>query len=135
MIGKFLVARCAADPTITTLVGSRIYPVAAPQGTATPFLTYSVAESPADTNKITGETKYNYTVAIRAYAHLGESVEAYTKLESIRDAMRAEFNFNDGTSGGVIVEGSHYEGSSDGMEGEVDFFFKEMRFSFRVRLT
>lgn len=135
MIGKFIVNRCANDATIAGLIGARIFPIAAPQDTATPYITYQVSDAPADTNKITGETKYNYSVTLTIYERLGKTVDAYERLEAVKDALRQEFNYNDSTAAGVIVEGSHYEGSDDGLVPETDFFYKQVRLMFRVRYT
>lgn len=135
MIGKLIVSRCASDTTITTLVGARIFPIIAPQNTDTPFLTYTVSDSPADTNKITAEKIYTCSVSIRAWCKVDESTKAYEKLETIRDAMRAEFNFDDTTAAGVTITGSQYQGSTDGLDESVTFFYKEMTFYFRLNIA
>jgi hypothetical protein len=91
MIEDALVARLLAQNAITTLVGTRIYPLLAPQGAAAPYLIYQ---------RISGERVRNFDesnqsaqprIQIDAYA------ETYTVARQLAAAVRAALHGFAGT--------------------------------------
>lgn len=70
VVGEAILAALLADATVVGLVGSRIYPNLAPQGTPAPFVVFRVVSDVPD-NTLTGSassTIVNSRVQIDAYA-------------------------------------------------------------------
>lgn len=89
----------AGDAGVSALVGARIYPVEAPQGTATPFLVYQHL-SASDVDPITalaGGTITRAVISITAVA--GE----YPTVKSVLAAVRTALRFASGVVAGKRV--------------------------------
>lgn len=132
MIGKYIYARLTADATVSGLVGTKIYPIAAPQETAPPFVVYSCSITPATFHKGGEAAKDNYSVTLRIFYPPGETAAAYDKIHTVDTAIRNVLDEDNTTAGAVTVEGSAYTGSSDGLDEATNFFYREMNYNFRV---
>lgn len=82
MIEQALLTALAADATLTAIVGTRIYPVTAPQGTAAAYVTYE---------KVTGNPHHDHGGSGNLrWARLSYMCHAttYSQAKAMADAMR-----------------------------------------------
>ncbi len=132
MIGKYIYSRLTANATFTALVGTKVYPIAAPQETAPPFAVYSVSITPATFHKGGAATKDNYSVTLRIFYPPGQTTDAYDKVNDCDEAIRDVLDESNTTAGGITVEGSAYTSSTDGMDETTNFFYREVNYNFRM---
>lgn len=125
--GRYFYAKLTADSGVTDLVGTRIYPVIAPQDPTLPYVTYTTAGEPADLNKTQAATADNVTLVGRAWA------TTYTACEDIEIAVRAAVDFVKGTAGGATIDFCQYVGYSEGIEEGSEIFFRQFTYVFRVK--
>ena len=107
VIEEALVARLAADNTVKAAVAARIYPLAAPQGAAMPFLTYQRISGPREhTHDRAGDLarpRFQFT-AVAA---------TYSAAKALINAVRTSLDNFRGTLSGVSVEAIYVENESD----------------------
>ena len=127
----FLYARLLADATVASYVGTRIFPVLAPMGTAMPLAVYQrtgVSREPA-LNGPTGSP--TITVQLTTYG------TSYIVLKQIARAIRLSVDGYRGTYGNVTIERTNLTGEVDGAEMPTDdqmlpFYYVQQTFEFRV---
>ena len=127
----FLYARLLADATVAGYVGTRIFPVLAPMGTAMPLAVYQrtgVSREPA-LNGPTGSP--TITVQLTTYG------TSYIVLKQIARAIRLSVDGYRGTYGNVTIERTNLTGEVDGAEMPTDdqmlpFYYVQQTFDFRV---
>lgn len=96
---KIVYAQLAAAAAVTALVGTRIYPGQAPQGTATPFIVYEhlSAEDLDPIGAVSGGTITRAVVSVTAVG------AAYADVKSVLEAARAALRFASGLISGKRV--------------------------------
>ena len=129
-LGKYIFAMLSADATLTTLVGTRIYPVFLPQAAAYPAIVYTVVNAPLDRQKDATAFHDRAVVTFHIWADALQSQDAYNALDDIDSALRAALDFVEGTAGGVTAESCEYEGSRDGRDEERTLFLREAIYKF-----
>lgn len=103
--GKIIYGLLANDATIG--VGSRVYPLMRPQGTALPAIVYEeYAANPADTKDGVSEVD-----AIRV--EITVIAATYPQARSIIGAVRAKIDRYKGTVGDVVTDGIKYIDTQD----------------------
>lgn len=134
MIGKYIYGVLTNVSAITTLTGTRIYPVAAPLETATPYITYRVALiDPRDAHKDGPAEKDNYTVVFNVFESTEKPNEALDNIETIFDAIRVALEWQAQTVNGVTVEHCQFLPSGEEeIDPETGLFFKQGRYVFSV---
>ena len=127
----FLYARLAANATVAGYVGSRIYPVLAPMGTAMPLVVYQrtgVSREPA----LNGPTG-NPVISVQLTTY-GTS---YIDLKQIARAIRLSVDGYTGVYGNCTIQRTNLTSEQDGAEMPTDdqmlpFYFVQQTFEFRV---
>lgn len=125
--GKFLYAWLLQETGVTALVGSgtsaRIYPVLAPQDTASPYVTYQVIDSPQLHTLDPGPAGLSHPrVQIDCYA---QGMGGYAQVQALSEAIKGtessiKLNGYRGTLGGVTVQGAHLTSEQDIFEPPQD---------------
>lgn len=104
---KAIYARLAAVAGVTALVGTRIYPVLAPQNPTFPHLVYQrisaerIGNLGADTDMVESR------VQVSCFA------DSYSGTKELADAVRLALQRADGTFGGVTVDDMWIESDQD----------------------
>lgn len=138
MISKYIFAQLSAVSAITDLVQSggvtRIYPVAAPFETATPYITYRTTSIiPKTASKDGPSTKDDYLVEINIFNAPDRPDEALETIETLFEEIRQALDFVADTAGGVTVEHAEYLPSgADSIDDTTGHIFKNAQFTFRV---
>lgn len=106
-IGKVIYNVLKDNAGVSALVGTKIYPMVAPQGTASPLVVYQrIDNDPNDTK--TGTSKLDFhRVQITAWGATN------TEAESLDDAIRTAIDRYEGTVSGVVVDGVQYLNTTD----------------------
>ena len=100
------------DATLTTLVGSRIYPQVAPDGAATPYITYQVVVgTPHNRNNGAAESE-------RKLIQVNCISNSYTNAKDIAVACKAAIN---GTVGYLNSENDDYFYQTENHRVRLDF--------------
>lgn len=134
MIGKYIYEVLTDVTAITNLVGTRIYPIAAPLETAVPYITYRTTSiEPRDGAKDGPAQKDNYFVAFNIFESPEKPDEALENIETLFDAVRVALEWQAGTVGGVTVEQCIYLPSgSDEIDDTTGLIFKTASYVFSV---
>lgn len=127
-IGKWIRAKALADTTLTDLIGERLHPIVAPQGSPLPYCVYLTQKQPATNTK----SEPADTDRVSVEFHLHDTPDNYSRLEDIDDALRAVFDYSESTDAGVKVTGAQYDSTADGLTENVEHLVKIVRYSFRV---
>jgi hypothetical protein len=125
-LGKWIKAKADADATLTSLIGSRLYPTWVPQNAVHPAVTYRVTYTPADVDKTQRPTNYKAFVQFFVWG------EDYDVLEDIDFALQGLFDFGESITAGVTVTGGEWIESRDGQDERMEFLLRECSFKFRL---
>lgn len=98
-IGEALAARLAATSAVSALVGSRIFAVTAPAGTAHPFLTYQEISALDPAATLDGPS-----VWLRARYQVDAWADRQDQAEALGRAVRAALDGYSGGAGDAIVK-------------------------------
>lgn len=116
-IEEALVTRLAAVSAVTTLVGSRVYPLRAPEGVAQPFLVYQRVAAPPR------ETAFGTDPGIaRPRFQLVAWATSYATAKAVATAVRQALQRYRGTVGGVEILDIFVEFDEDLHDDEVHLF-------------
>lgn len=131
-IGEWIQGRAAGNAALIALIANRIYPIVMPQAAqqATPFpasVCWSTTVEPVDQAKQEAGQLSTYIVEFRIYA------VSYTALDDIDDALRTLYDYQEGTTGGVTVNGAQYLGGQDGLVETTEILMRTARYRFRTR--
>jgi hypothetical protein len=94
---KGIKALMSANSDVTNIVGTKIYPLQAPSGTALPFITYEVTSSDIVHTKAAATHNLARVEMVGYTATYAEAVTLITKLKET--FKRATYN-----SGGVVID-------------------------------
>jgi len=126
-VGKAIYNILSNEAGVTDIVGTKIYPVVAPQQTETPFIVYSVVSSiPTNTKDRISEID-TMRVQVDCYE------KTYTLAEALSSAVRLALDNATGTKNGVLIDGLAYENEQDFIEEDNDYFRKSIDFFVRVK--
>ena len=106
----------AAQSTVTTLVATRTYSLAAPDGTALPYLVrQKISDIPGYTLTGPDGTK-RARVAFSCFA------ASLTGADALADAIAALFNGTSGTMGGLVVQSAFIANRLDLSQPELSLY-------------
>jgi hypothetical protein len=111
VIEQAIYARLSADAAVTALVGTRVYPVVAPQKTAKPFIVYRRIDTEHANSKTRGRT----TDSARALVEVQAIASTYSGARALAEKVRLSLqNYSGAVSiagggtvniGGIISQG------------------------------
>ena len=104
-VGLALNSLLTGDSAVSTLVGSKVYPELAPEGTALPYLVYSVvSNTPSDAK--------DGTPIDEAQVEIFSVANSYGNANDLADKVRAALDRKSSTvsvaQGTVVVQSIHY---------------------------
>lgn len=117
---KAIYARLAAVAGVTSLVGTRIYPMKAPQNPTFPMIVFQrisaerIGNLGADTDMVEAR--------IQVSCHDSGS-DAYDGIKSLANQVRLALQRSDGTFGGVTVDDMWIESDQDIYDPQTEDFF------------
>lgn len=127
----FLYQRLTSQTAVSSLIGSRVYPLLAPAGTPLPLIVFqrTAVERP---QSLTGNVG-NPVVTLQLTTY-GTS---YTSVKSIARAVRLAVDGWTGTTAGVTIQRTTLTGEADGAEMPQDdqmlpYYTVEQTFEFRI---
>ena len=94
---KGIKALMSANSDVTSIVGTKIYPLQAPSGTALPFITYEVTSSDIVHTK---EAATHNLARVEMVGYAATYAEAVTLITKLKETFaRASYN-----SGGIVID-------------------------------
>lgn len=127
----FLYARLTSQTSVSSLIGSRVFPVIAPTGTQLPLVIYSRTnvERPQSLSGNVGNPVV--TLQLTTYG------TSYTSVKSIARAVRLAVDGWTGTTAGVTIQRTTLAGEADGADMPQDdqmlpYYTVEQTFEFRI---
>ena len=94
---KGIKALMSANSDVTNIVGTKIYPLQAPSGTALPFITYEVTSSDIQHTK---DKACHNLARVEMVGYTATYAEAVTLITKLKETFkRASYN-----SGGVVID-------------------------------
>lgn len=126
-----------ANGTVSGLIGSRLYPLRRPQGSALPAMTYQVVAGDRDHAHGGMTALANRWVQFTAWADT-DAASAYSQVQTLADLVETVLGGYRGTTGGVEIGGAFVRGrrdfDEDGPDGiqrvfgasvDIEFFYQE----------
>lgn len=128
IVGKAIYNILSNASDLTDIVGSRIFPVAAGQQTAFPFVVFDV-ERTDPVNRMQGRAlMHQISLTVTSYS------KRYDEAANVAvEVCNALDRVTPGTYNGVAIQGIIFESQSDGLQDEDDVYFIPM--GFKVNLT
>lgn len=128
-IGAWIRAKIAADATLPGLIGTRIYPIYAPQATTAqtlPYLTYQCTYTPADPNKTQRITAYNVQVEFTIWAEF----QQYDTMETVDFALQDVLDFGEDNTTVAVAE---FISSQDVTDEKMEYIGRSSTYRFRLK--
>lgn len=123
-ISKAIYSRLTGDTDITSLVGTKIAPMEAPQNWSLPYITYQIVSDPPTHAMIQDATIYNPLIQVDIWA------EKYSNVKNIANKIESRLKDYGGTitvsSTSLVVQRIFYEGQTE--IKEVDMETNEVTF-------
>ncbi len=115
-LGRYIYNRLITHASLTALVGTRIYPVVAPQNATYPLITYSIIKAPLDRSKQCAGDYMRATVQLTIWADWQDGQNAYDALDDIEAILLARLDYQEATAGGITVSHCAFDNSSDAVD-------------------
>jgi hypothetical protein len=129
----FLYARLTSQTSVSSLVGTKIFPLIAPTGTALPLVIYQrVGVQATDAQSLAGPLGGRVvTMQFTSYD------TSYTSVKTIARALRLQLDGWTGTTGSVTIQRTILQSEADGVDMPQDdqmlpFYNVSQTFDFRV---
>lgn len=127
----FLYQRLASQTAVSSLIGTRVYPLLAPQGTPMPLVVYQ--RTGVDRPQSLSGNVGNPVVTLQLTTY-GTS---YTSVKSIARAVRLAVDGWTGTTAGVTIQRSTLVTEADGVDMPADdqmlpYYSVQQSFEFRI---
>lgn len=127
----FLFQRLTSQTSVSSLIGSRVYPLIAPQGTPLPLVVYQ--RTGVDRTQSLAGNVGNPVVTLQLTTY-GTS---YTSVKSIARAVRLAVDGWTGTTAGVTIQRSTLKTEADGVDLPADdqmlpYYSVAQTFDFRI---
>jgi hypothetical protein len=129
----FLYARLTSQTSVSSLVGTKIFPLIAPTGTALPLVIYQrVGVQATDAQALAGPLGGRVvTMQFTSYD------TSYTSVKTIARALRLQLDGWTGTTGSVTIQRTILQSEADGVDMPQDdqmlpFYNVSQTFDFRV---
>lgn len=124
--GRAIYEILTTDTALAALVGSRIYPEAAPEDVTTPFVCYSVQS--VDPIRVKNSTSTMDTANFEVFT----SAVNYATAMSINDAIRTAMERRSGNFQGVAIDSIEFIDENVEIEIESREYLSELRFRIRI---
>lgn len=100
-----------ADSTLVNLVGSKIYPNAAPQGTQSPFVVINVISNLPTNTKAQASTMDRYRIQVSSFS------TDFDTCQTVKNRIRVLLeNVINTTSSGTTIQVSQFQNEVDGID-------------------
>lgn len=125
----------SSAPGLTALVGTRIYPVVAPESVISPYIVFKESNYDSEISATmgtggTGTGPFLSTIQfVIAYEDEKQGVNCAAVVDSIAAQVKAAFNDYHGTVGGVNVQLAFITSAVDGFDPETNSFYKVLTFN------
>ena len=129
--GKAIYSLLAADSTVGSICGDRIYPTIAPQRTPSPFLVYTLVYSDPHDDKDGVSDLDVERWQLSAFA------DTYSVAQELTEATRTVIERYSGTVAGVVIQSVRFIGTQDLFEDEMQdngIYHKATDYSFRIQI-
>lgn len=128
---QFLYWRLTTHTSVSSLVGSRVYPVIAPMGTPTPLIVYQRTNTTREQSLAGPVGNPVVSLQLTSYA------TSYTACKQIAQGVRLAVDGWTGTTQGVSISRTSLESESDGItmptdDSQVPFYSVAQSFDFRI---
>lgn len=127
----FLFQRLSSQTSVYTLIGTRVFPMMAPTGTALPLVIYQ-RSAVSRQQSLSGPVGLPVvTLQLTSYA------SSYTAVKSIARAVRVAVDGWTGTTSGVTIQRTSLQAESDGMvlpqdDQSLPVYSVDQTFDFRI---
>lgn len=127
----FLFQRLSSQTSVYTLIGTRVFPLMAPTGTALPLVIYQ-RSAVSRQQSLSGPVGLPVvTLQLTSYA------SSYTAVKSIARAVRVAVDGWTGTTSGVTIQRTSLQAESDGMvlpqdDQSLPVYSVDQTFDFRI---
>jgi hypothetical protein len=127
----FLFQRLTSQTSVYTLIGTRVFPLMAPTGTALPLVIYQ-RSAVSRQQSLSGPVGLPVvTLQLTSYA------SSYTAVKSIARAVRVAVDGWTGTTSGVTIQRTSLQAESDGMvlpqdDQSLPVYSVDQTFDFRI---
>ena len=127
----FLFQRITSQTSVYTLIGTRVFPLMAPTGTALPLVIYQ-RSAVSRQQSLSGPVGLPVvTLQLTSYA------SSYTAVKSIARAVRVAVDGWTGTTSGVTIQRTSLQAESDGMvlpqdDQSLPVYSVDQTFDFRI---
>jgi hypothetical protein len=122
MIGASLYSLLSGHAPLVALVGSKIYPVQAPQGVEEPAVIYGIIDQDPQHSKDRASLEDWIKVGIEVYA------KDYDQMHSIAKEVRAALDRSNGSIAGNEISMITFEGYKDGWEPQRESYAGDLTF-------
>jgi hypothetical protein len=120
-VGGAIYALLTGSAPVTAEVGTRIYPVFRPQGSALPAVVYTeISTTPSDTKSGPSDVD-----AVRVQIDVFSATYA--------QAVRAVLDKYMGTAGGVVVDGVRFENENQTVDPTEEIYRRSADYLFRIK--
>jgi outer membrane receptor protein involved in Fe transport len=126
-VGGAIYALLTGSAPVTAEVGTRIYPVFRPQGSALPAVVYTeISTTPSDTKSGPSDVD-----AVRVQIDVFSAT--YAQAVDIAQAVRAVLDKYMGTAGGVVVDGVRFEHENQTVDPTEEIYRRSADYLFRIK--
>lgn len=127
-VGKVIYNLLSADGAVSALVGTRIYPMIAPQEAADPCITYTLNSIEYNETKDAASSLNFEEWAVNGFS------KTFTEANDLRDAVIAALNRFSGTNSGVKISNTVVKRADHFYDNEERLFAFVIRFNFVVNV-
>jgi hypothetical protein len=128
MIGDIVYNILSNDSNVTGLVGTKIYPLMATQGTELPYITYQVISTSPNKNK-------DREISLKAIRLQIDIIgNTYSSVTNISDKVVDAISYKTGNYSGYDVDIITFEDENDLSDIENDFYRKEQDYIIRIKI-
>jgi len=128
LTGKIIYGVLNASAAVKAIVGTKFYPIVAPQGVEVPLVTFRTIQRLPSPAKDTVSKLDTYDVEVNCYHN------DYSKLCDLVAAIRVALDRYRGTVSGVNVQHCVYENGTEGYIEDGNYFFMQENYKIRVAL-
>jgi hypothetical protein len=129
-VGLALNSLLTGDSAVSTLVGSKVYPELAPEGTALPYLVYSVvSNTPSDAKDGTPIDEAQVEIFSVANSY-GNANDLADKVRAALDRKSASVSVAQGT---VVVQSIHYTNEVTEVSADRKTYVSIQDFTIRIK--
>jgi hypothetical protein len=109
-------SRLVAYAGTTALVGTRVYPIQAPQNPTYPFIVYTRTDTSPVTSLIDDTTLNSAFLSVDSYA------ATFSEVKALRNQILLALKRYHGTSGGVVIEDAFLRGENHSYDPDLEIY-------------